>query len=218
MDRAGSEGTRPGRWSLAMSCAVPVLLICGALSFSGRVDASVISSRLPKYILLNTTLRLGNPPVRMDHLAVRWDHNGSPLVEYQDGRLTFHRPGAMMSVEQLQQGNISLVLTNLTLNTSGRYKCVVQYEGAGQSAVYSVVVEPKRIRLYDLTLSPQTSDDLTPGRRLLRLHVAPVITRIDDSIIPESAPQHRRLKHSLVLGVVVLGGILFTFLFFCLKV
>ncbi|XP_044159543.1 uncharacterized protein LOC122944889 [Bufo gargarizans] len=142
---------------MTMSCAVPVLslLIGAALLLRASTDSSRISSRLPHHILMNTSLQVIHPPVRMDILSVRWDHNGRPLVEYKDGNLTFHSSQAVMPLEQIAQGNISLVLTNLTLSDAGNYTCAVQYGGAAQIAIYGLILEPTRIRLLNLTPPPR---------------------------------------------------------------
>ncbi|XP_040296237.1 hemicentin-1-like [Bufo bufo] len=157
MNGAEAEWTLHGRPATIMSCTVPVLslLICAALLLRASTDSSRISSRLPHQILMNTSVQVIHPPVRMDILSVRWDHNGRPLVEYKDGSLTFHSSQAVMSLEQIAQGNISLVLTNLTLSDAGNYTCAVQYGGAAQIAIYGLILEPTRIRLLNLTPPPR---------------------------------------------------------------
>ncbi|XP_075174639.1 uncharacterized protein LOC142245636 [Anomaloglossus baeobatrachus] len=138
---------------MTMSCALPApsLLICAAFSFLTSADAARISSPLPHQIIMNTSLQVVNPPMQMEILSVRWEHKGSPLVEYRNGNMTFHSPRAKMSLEQLAQGNISLVLTNITLNDSGNYTCLVAYGKARQFAMYALIIERSRIRILDLT-------------------------------------------------------------------
>ncbi|XP_077130163.1 titin-like [Ranitomeya variabilis] len=142
---------------MTMSCAVSVLslVICAALSFLTSSDTSTVTARLPHQILMNTSIKVVNPPVRMDILSVRWEHNERPLVEYIDGNLTFHSPWVKMSLEQLAQGNISLVLTNLTLSDAGNYTCLVQYGVKLQTAIYTLIIERNRIRILDLTPPPE---------------------------------------------------------------
>ncbi|XP_073504802.1 uncharacterized protein [Phyllobates terribilis] len=142
---------------MTMSCAVPVLslLICAALSFLTSADASKITYRPPHQILMNTSIMVVNPPLRMDILSVRWEHNERPLVEYINGNLTFHRPWAKMSLEQLAQGNISLLLTNLTMSNAGNYTCLVQYGRMLQTAIYILIIQHNRIRILDLTPPPE---------------------------------------------------------------
>ncbi|KAM3917743.1 hepatitis A virus cellular receptor 2 homolog [Leptodactylus fuscus] len=157
MDRPGAEWTLHGQLSVTMSCAVFVLsiLICGVLPFPSSADASGISSRFPTHILMNTSLQVVNPPVRMDLLSVRWEHNGRPLVEYKNGNLTFHSLWTKMSMEQLMQGNISLLLTNFTLQDAGNYTCDVEYGGVMQTIVYALIIEPTRISLLNITPPPK---------------------------------------------------------------
>ncbi|XP_069838337.1 uncharacterized protein [Dendropsophus ebraccatus] len=157
MDGAEAEWTRPGRPTGTMSSTAPVLslVICAVLLFTTSADNSKISSRLPHQILLNTSLQVVNPPVRMDILSVRWEHNERPLVEYKDGNLTYHSLFAVMYLEQIMEGNISLILMNLSLSDAGNYTCVVQYGGVLQTVIYALIIEPHRIRLLNLTPPPQ---------------------------------------------------------------
>ncbi|XP_066432925.1 carcinoembryonic antigen-related cell adhesion molecule 5-like isoform X2 [Eleutherodactylus coqui] len=150
---------------MTMSCAVPIprLLLCAA--FLTSADAAGISSLLPHHILMNTSIIVDNPPMKMDHLSVRWVHKGRTLVEYKDGNLTFYSPFAVMSLEQLKQGNISLVLTNLTLNDAGNYTCLVQYIGVEQTAAYHLIIERNRIRLLNLTPPPQKGVSLVKSTK-----------------------------------------------------
>ncbi|XP_056389861.1 uncharacterized protein LOC130284012 isoform X2 [Hyla sarda] len=148
---------------MTMSCAVPILslMICAVLLLPASMDITKISSRLPHQILLNTSLQVTNPPVRMDILSVSWEHNERPLVEYKDGNLTFHSPSAKMYMDQIMVGNISLVLTNLTLSDAGNYTCVVHYGGVLQTAVYALIIEFHRIRLLNLTPPPTEKTGVT---------------------------------------------------------
>ncbi|KAM3917785.1 uncharacterized protein RB166_016709 [Leptodactylus fuscus] len=213
--------TLHGRLSMTMTCVIHILrlLICAVLLMPSCADDSAISSRLPQHIVLNATLQLDNPPVIMDLLSFHWEHNKRPLVEYKNGNLTFHSSRVVMSMEWLKQGNLTLILRNLTTKDSGSYKCVIHYGGKRHIVLYSLTIEYTRIRILNLTL-PQNKSDKSASRRQhpnLQMAEALAAKRKDDSIVLESVPHYRTLKYGLVSGVVAVTGFLVVFVYFCFE-
>ncbi|XP_075035123.1 uncharacterized protein LOC142097305 isoform X2 [Mixophyes fleayi] len=163
MDGQETEHTLHSCVTVIMYRRVLSLVLCMIL-FHAPSDAAAPSSRLPTYILMSTVIVVDKPPVRLTILSVRWEHDGRPLVDYKEGNMTNHNPRALMPLEQIKDGNISLVLTNLTLSDSGNYTCVIHYGAQRETARYTLIVEKHRIQLFNLAPDPKMTD-LSQGQQ-----------------------------------------------------
>ncbi|XP_063791408.1 uncharacterized protein LOC134945825 [Pseudophryne corroboree] len=107
---------------------------------------------------MSTVIVVDKPPVRLDILSVRWEHDGRPLVEYKEGNLTIYNPRASVPLEQFKDGNISLVLTNLTRSDRGNYTCLIQYGRQREMTRYILVIEENMIHFLNLASDSRDTD------------------------------------------------------------
>lgn len=121
------------------------------LALQSISDATSISPRLPKHLVMTAIIVVNQESLNLDQLSLSWEHNGRPLVEYKDNFMTFHEPRALMPQEKFHKGNVSLILRNITMNDTGNYTCMIQYDGTQQTIQYYLQVEKYQIKLTDLS-------------------------------------------------------------------
>ncbi|KAG8538031.1 hypothetical protein GDO81_023409 [Engystomops pustulosus] len=137
-----------------------------------------------------------NEAIELSLLAVHWSKDG--VTKYFSNRTCCDVPGYDISEEDLQNGKAPLQLVNVQEEDAGVYTCAISYKGNHWS--------------WNTTFHIQDNLPL-PGIQTL----PPVTPRRAASVVPEPAIQYRTLKYGLVSGVVVLGGLLVAFLYFCFQ-
>ncbi|OCT58815.1 hypothetical protein XELAEV_18001303mg [Xenopus laevis] len=86
-------------------------------------------------------------PIKLRGLSVSWAHNGKSLVEFRHGELVVHDPRALLSPAELEKGNVSLTLTNVTLTDGGKYISVIQYGVSQVQCGYTLTVQEQQNRI-----------------------------------------------------------------------
>ncbi|XP_061444182.1 tyrosine-protein phosphatase non-receptor type substrate 1-like [Rhineura floridana] len=85
--------------------------------------------------------------IHLKELAVKWTVGGQIVAKYDDG-LKANRPGAVMTAEQLQAGNATLLLPGINDGEAGIYTCfVIHSPNKGEGNVELRVEAPPRLTL-----------------------------------------------------------------------
>ncbi|KAE8577644.1 hypothetical protein XENTR_v10022998 [Xenopus tropicalis] len=91
-------------------------------------------------------------PIKPGALRVRWEHNGRTLVRFHHGELVVYEPRARFSQAEVEKGNVSLTLTNVTLRDSGQYIGAIHYGVSQVQCGFTLTVqEQNQISLVTLS-------------------------------------------------------------------
>ncbi|XP_067401862.1 programmed cell death 1 ligand 1-like [Emydura macquarii macquarii] len=112
--------------SLLTLLAVLCLLGGCASKLTLEMDASPVRAKVGDDVVLKCKISVSRPPVDLSQLVVQWFHGLGEVVEF-DNVVNEGRPGANLSMEELQSGNAALYLSEVTPESAGTYICFVIY-------------------------------------------------------------------------------------------
>ncbi|XP_029462943.1 butyrophilin subfamily 2 member A2-like [Rhinatrema bivittatum] len=126
--------------------AVFFLLIRVSLSkLQVTTSASPVEAKVGDEVLLTCLMTVNPPPLDLKQLMIQWFHRGKMLVEY-DNELTIQDPDIQVSEEELQKGNFSLFIPNITAQRAGNYRCYIYYtSGTSMKEIVLKVEDPSKV-------------------------------------------------------------------------
>nr|XP_033803065.1 uncharacterized protein LOC117361603 [Geotrypetes seraphini] len=118
------------------------------------VSESPVKAKVGDDVLLKCQLVVDQPPVDVSQLMIQWFHRGGMILEY-DENLNIRDSYATMSLEELQNGNASLILPNIKPNRAGNYRCYVYYTtGSSMKEIVLEIEDPEEQQVCPKGSSP----------------------------------------------------------------
>ncbi|XP_041432099.1 uncharacterized protein LOC121397920 isoform X2 [Xenopus laevis] len=174
---------------------------------------------LSKDVFLKCLFEADTMPIKLWGLSVSWKHNGKSLVEFRHGELVVHDPRALLSPAELEKGNVSLTLTNVTLTDGGKYISVIQYGVSKVQCGYTLTVQEQQNRI-DIELLSAPVHAAQENQMGLESRSAPEHAGDGDPMGQKGdgpSTKHRTLKIGMVMGVLVGAWCVAFLIFFCYK-
>ncbi|XP_043942462.1 uncharacterized protein LOC122813971 isoform X2 [Protopterus annectens] len=95
-------------------------------TLTATTTSSHVKARIGSDVLLNCQFNTGQSQIDLKLLAVSWFLGHERVATYDD-KLTTYRPSVAMSVDELQNGNASLLIKGTKVTDEGTYICKVIY-------------------------------------------------------------------------------------------
>eukprot|EP00079_Xenopus_tropicalis_P031790 XP_017945561.1 PREDICTED: tapasin-related protein-like [Xenopus tropicalis] len=97
--------------------------VCSALKVS---DPPSHKALLGSTTSLPCTFSLGKSPIDHSVLSIIWTFRDKEILRYNKGR-TLSQAGLSLDVQAIEEGRVSLSVSNVTVSDEGTYTCVVSY-------------------------------------------------------------------------------------------
>ncbi|XP_039598849.1 uncharacterized protein LOC120520980 [Polypterus senegalus] len=130
-----------------MLVVLAILISTTVANFHFSIPQPEVRASLYSDVLLPCTFTDADQEVDLNYLLVIWKQDNNELLRYQAGQKTFSNKFAVFESE-LQHGNASLLLRNITVGDEGGYECeVIDTPDSGKGKVNLKVTAAPKISL-----------------------------------------------------------------------
>ncbi|XP_043933078.1 basement membrane-specific heparan sulfate proteoglycan core protein-like isoform X2 [Protopterus annectens] len=117
---------------------------------------SLVTANQGSVILLPCYFNMDSETMDLNHLVVQWEFQGSQVAKFMNNNV-YDSKRARLSVTELEKGNASLVINNISFRNEGNYTCNVSYfSDTKLKVIVTLNIEDDAVTM--TTLSPSLTD------------------------------------------------------------